>query len=139
MTGSSREKIYENKHEAVNYFIKRKETMGRSPRTLNEYSRTLYNFFHDVFPDRDPSEITVHDIEDYLLDLDNRDVTQNTKRRYLESLSAFYGYAMKRPRFENITGNPAAVVLEEIPQVYRDRPESAPEITGLPSIRRCIV
>lgn len=32
---------------------------------------------------------------------------------------------MKRPRFEGITGNPAAVVLEEIPQVYRERPDCA--------------
>ena len=32
---------------------------------------------------------------------------------------------MKRPRFENITGNPAAVVREEIPQKYRERPDCA--------------
>jgi integrase/recombinase XerD len=32
---------------------------------------------------------------------------------------------MKRPRFEDITGNPAAVVLEEIPQKYRERPDCA--------------
>ncbi|ELZ66079.1 XerC/D-like integrase [Haloferax prahovense DSM 18310] len=125
MTGESREIIYENKHESVNYFIKRKRTMGRSPRTLNEYSRTLKNFFHNTFPEKEPSEITVHDIEEYLFQLDQRELSQNTKRRYLESLSSFYSYTMKRPRFEDVTGNPAAVVLEEIPQLYRDRPDCA--------------
>nr|WP_236995970.1 tyrosine-type recombinase/integrase [Natronorubrum daqingense] len=32
---------------------------------------------------------------------------------------------MKRPHFEGITGNPAAVVMEEIPRTYRDRPDCA--------------
>lgn len=125
MAGKTREVIYENKHDEVNYFIKRKKTTGRSLRTLNAYSRTLQNFFHEHYPDKTPAEITVHDIEEYLVTLDERDLSQNTKRRYLESLSSFYSYTTKRPRFENITGNPAAVVLEEIPHVYRDRPDCA--------------
>ena len=125
MTGESREIIYENKHASVNEFIARKRTTGRSPRTLNEYSRTLKRFFEERFPNKEPSDITVYDIEEYLVTLDERDLSQNTKRRYIESLSAFYSYAMKRPRFEEITGNPAAVVLEEIPQKYRDRPDCA--------------
>jgi integrase/recombinase XerD len=32
---------------------------------------------------------------------------------------------MKRPRFEDITGNPAAVVLEEIPRRFQERPDCA--------------
>jgi len=32
---------------------------------------------------------------------------------------------MKRPRFEGITGNPAAVVLEELEKVRRERPDTA--------------
>ncbi|WP_135534738.1 tyrosine-type recombinase/integrase [Halostella pelagica] len=125
MTGSSREKIYENEHDAVNDFIQRKEAMGRSRRTLNAYSRTLKSFFHEEFPDLAPEDVTPEHIEDYVSTLAARDLSQNTKRRYLESLSSFYGWTMKRPRFENITGNPAAVVLEEIPQKYRERPDCA--------------
>ena len=125
MTGSTREKIYENEHDAVNDFIERKQAMGRSRRTLNAYSRTLKSFFHEEFPDLAPEDVEVRHIEDYVGKLAVRDLSQNTKRRYLESLSSFYGWAMKRPRFENITGNPAAVVLEEIPQVYRERPDCA--------------
>jgi len=125
MTGKTREKIYENKHDAVNDFIQRKEAMGRSRRTLNAYSRTLKSFFHEEFPNLAPEDVTPEHIEDYVSTLAARDLSQNTKRRYLESLSSFYGWTMKRPRFENITGNPAAVVLEEIPQKYRERPDCA--------------
>lgn len=125
MTGETREKIYENKHDAINDFIERKEAMGRSRRTLNAYSRTLRAFFHEEFPNLEPGDVEVRHIEDYIGTLAARDLTQNTKRRYLESLSSFYGWAMKRPRFDDITGNPAAVVLEEIPQVYRERPDCA--------------
>ena len=125
MTGTTREKIYENEHDAVNDFIERKQAMGRSRRTLNAYSRTLKSFFHEEFPKLAPEDVEVRHIEDYVGKLAARDLSQNTKRRYLESLSSFYGWAMKRPRFENITGNPAAVVLEEIPQVYRERPDCA--------------
>lgn len=125
MTGKTREKIYENEHDAVNDFIQRKEAMGCSRRTLNAYSRTLKAFFHEQFPDLVPEDIEVRHIEDYVGKLAARDLSQNTKRRYLESLSSFYGWTMKRPRFEDITGNPAAVVLEEIPQVYRERPDCA--------------
>lgn len=125
MTGKTREKIYENKHDAVNDFIQRKEAMGRSRRTLNAYSRTLKSFFHEEFPNLAPEDVTPEHIEDYVSTLAARDLSQNTKRRYLESLSSFYGWTMKRPRFEDITGNPAAVVLEEIPQKYRERPDCA--------------
>jgi len=125
MTGETREIIYENKHDAVNDFLNRKQAMGRSSRTLNAYSRTLRVFFHEEFPDLDPEDVEVRHIEDYIGSLAARDLSQNTKRRYLESLSSFFGWAMKRPRFEGITGNPAAVVLEEIPQVYRERPDCA--------------
>ncbi|QLC32858.1 tyrosine-type recombinase/integrase [Halarchaeum sp. CBA1220] len=125
MTGKTREKIYENEHDAVNDFIQRKEAMGRSRRTLNAYSRTLKSFFHEEFPDLAPEDVKVEHIEDYVGTLADRDLSRNTKRRYLESLSSFYGWTMKRPRFEDITGNPAAVVLEEIPQKYRDRPDCA--------------
>ncbi|TKX51690.1 integrase, partial [Halorubrum sp. SP3] len=69
--------------------------------------------------DLTPEKTEVRHIEEYLRILDNRGVSHNTKRRYLESLSAFFSYAMKRPRFENITGNPAGVVLEEIPKQIR--------------------
>lgn len=37
---------------------------------------------------------------------------------------------MKRPRFDDITGNPAAVVLEELPKVVRDRPDCATWANG---------
>ena len=117
--------VYENRHPEINEFIRRKRDMGRSPRTLNEYSRTLREFFHDECANLEPGDVTVRHIEEYVSTLSQRQCSQNTKRRYLESLSAFYSWAMKRPRFETITGNPAAVVLEEIPQVVRDRPDCA--------------
>lgn len=119
------ETIYENKHPEINEFIQRKEDIGRSGRTLNEYSRTLREFFHEVYPDTSPADITVKDIEEYVSILTNRDCSHNTKRRYLESISAFYSWAVKRPRFEEITGDPAAVVLEELPKKVHDRPDCA--------------
>lgn len=64
-------------------------------------------------------------IEEYVGLLDDRGLQHNTKRRYLECLSAFFTWAMKRPRFEAITGNPAAVILEELPREIRDRPDCA--------------
>lgn len=119
------ETVYENNHEVVNEFIRKKQSTGCSHRTLNSYSRTLKKFFHEQFPDLTPSEVTVRHIEDYVVSLDQRGLSQNTKRRYLESLSAFYDWTMKRPRFEDITGNPAAVVLEDIPKKIRERPDCA--------------
>lgn len=56
MTGDTREIIYENEHDAVNDFIRRKQAMDRSPRTLNAYSRTLQVFFHEEFRDDDDRE-----------------------------------------------------------------------------------
>ncbi|WP_436901199.1 tyrosine-type recombinase/integrase [Halovenus halobia] len=119
------ETVYENNHEVVNEFIKQKQTTGRSPRTLNSYSRVLKRYYHEHFSDLTPEETEVRHIEEYLCILDDRGVSQNPKRRYLESLSALFSYAMKRPRFENITGNPAGVVLEEIPKQIRQRPDCA--------------
>jgi len=57
--------------------------------------------------------------------LNQRELSQNTKRRYLESLSAFYSWAFQRPRYESVTGNPAAVILEEIPKNVPERPDCA--------------
>lgn len=119
------EKVFENKHESINDFLQQKEAMGRSPRTLNAYSRTLQKFYHEQFPDISPAETEVRHIEAYLQELNARELSQNTKRRYLESLSAFFSYAMKRPRFQGISSNPAGVVLEEIPKVIHDRPDCA--------------
>jgi len=110
--GSS--KVYDNKHDEVNYFITRKHATGRSERTLNSYSRILREFFHDQFPDLSPNEVEIRHVEDYLMALTERGVSQNSKKKYLEVLSSFYGYTMKRPQFEGITSNPAAVVMEEI-------------------------
>lgn len=117
--------VYVNKHSEVNEFLARKRDMGRSHRTLNAYSRILKKFFHEEFPGITPGEVTVEHIEQYVGALSGRDLSQNTKRRYLESLSAFFTWAMKRPRFEDINGNPAAVVLEELPKQVRDRPDCA--------------
>lgn len=119
------ESVYKNKHDSINEFIQQKQNTGRSPRTLNEYSRILKRFYHEHFPELSPEDTEVRHIEEYVALLGDRGVSQNSKRRYLESLSAFFSYAMKRPRFETITGNPAAVVLEEIPKQVRDRPDCA--------------
>ena len=119
------ETIYENRHDQINDFLRQKKATGRSPRTLNEYSRILKRFYHEHFPELDPGSTEVRHIEAYLIMLDERGVSRNTKRRYIESLSAFFSYAMKRPRFADITGNPAAVVLEEIPRHIQERPDCA--------------
>lgn len=124
-TPTRHSKIYENTHDEVNDFLQRKADLGRSRSTLNEYSRNLREFFDDTFPDLDPADVEVRHVEQYLAELSERDVAQNTKRRYLESISAFYSYAMKRPRFESITGNPVAPVLEELDKVNRSRPDCA--------------
>ena len=117
------QKVFENKHDEINEFLRQKEAMGRSPRTLNAYSRTLKKFYHEQFPELTSAETEVRHIEGYLHELNERDLSQNTKRRYLESLSSFFSYAMKRPRFEEINSNPAGVVLEEIPKLIHDRPD----------------
>ena len=116
---------FENKHSEINEFLTNKTTTGRSHRTLNEYSRILKKFSHEHFPELEPQDVEVIHIEQYLRILVERDLAQNTKRRYLESLSSFYAWAMKRPRYTEKTGNPAAVVLEEIPKQIRDRPDCA--------------
>ena len=118
-------KIYENNHDQINRFIDRKKATGKSTRTLNSYSRVLREFFHDEFPDLEPSEVEVLHVEDYVTALNDRDLSQNSIKKYLEVISSFYSYAMKRPHFEGITGNPAAVVMEEISRVRRDRPDCA--------------
>lgn len=118
-------KIYENKHSEVNRFISRKQATNRSARTLNSYSRVLREFFHDQFPELEPEDVEVVHIEDYVMALNDRELSQNSVKKYLEVLSSFYGYAMKRPHFEGITGNPAAVVMEEITRTRRDRPDCA--------------
>ncbi|MCU4753498.1 tyrosine-type recombinase/integrase [Halobacteria archaeon AArc-curdl1] len=128
--------VFKNKHDCINQWLKSKDsTGGASRRTLNSYSRTASKFFHEHFPDTHPSEVTVGDIEEYVLDLNDRGVAQNTKRRYVESLSAFYTWALFRPRFEDITGNPARVVLEEIPKEKKPRPETATWENGREIIR----
>ncbi|WP_096389600.1 tyrosine-type recombinase/integrase [Halopenitus persicus] len=119
------ERVFKNKHSCINDWLRSKDSTGKSRRTLNAYSRTAARFFHEWFPDTHPSEVTVGDIEEYVLDLNDREVARNTKRRYVESLSSFYTWALFRPRFEDITGNPAKVVLEEIPKEKKPRPETA--------------
>jgi len=95
----------------------------------------LQKFFHEQFPDLTLSEVTVRHVEDYVVTLDQRGLSQNTKRRYLQFLSAFYDWTMKRPWFEDITGNPAAVVLEDSPKKIRDRPDCATRENGAKIIR----
>jgi integrase/recombinase XerD len=128
-------KVFENKHDCINQWLRRKDSTGASRRTLNAYSRTAAKFFHEHFPDTHPSEVMVGDVEQYVLIIDKRDVADNTKRRYVESLSSFYDWAMKRPRFEDITGNPAGVVLEELDRVRRERPDTATWENGKKIIR----
>lgn len=118
-------KVFENKHDCINDWLQSKHATGKSRRTLNSYSRTAAKFFHDEFPDTAPDEVTVSDIERWVRRLADRDLAANTKRRYVESLSSFYDWALKRPRFDTITGNPAAVVLEELDKVKRERPDTA--------------
>lgn len=83
------DKVYRNRHEIVNDWLRSKETTGKSRRTLNEYSRTTKKFFHEESPELEPENVEVRHIEKYLARLNQRDLSQNTKRRYLESLSAF--------------------------------------------------
>jgi integrase/recombinase XerD len=45
------ETVYENRHDVVNEFIRKKQSTGCGHRTLNSYSRTLKKFFHEQFPD----------------------------------------------------------------------------------------
>jgi integrase/recombinase XerD len=90
-TGESwEEKVYRNKHRIINDWLRSKETTGKSRRTLNEYSRTARKFFHNEFPELDPEDVEVRHIEKYLTRLNQRELSQNTKRRYLEGFSVFY-------------------------------------------------
>lgn len=118
------EKVFKNRHDVINRWLKSKDSVDNSRRTLNTYSRTAAKFFHEVFPELSPEEVYVEHIEEYLRQLDDRDVAQNTKRRYIESLSSFYDWASKR-RSTDISYNPAGVVLEQLDKVKRERPETA--------------
>lgn len=118
-------KVFENKHDCINDWLQSKHSTGKSRRTLNAYSRVACEFFHEFVPETAPADVAVGDIEAYVLELDDRAAAQNTKRRYVESLSSFYTWALFRPRFEDVTGNPAKVVLEELPKEKKPRPESA--------------
>jgi integrase/recombinase XerD len=117
--------VYENKHQTINTFLQYEESVGRSPRTINAYSRVLKKFYHEHFPEATPATTGIEHVEQYLAILAKRDLSRNTKRRYVESLSSFFSYAVKRERFPKITANPAAAVLEELPRVTRDRPDCA--------------
>lgn len=119
------EKVFQNKHEEINQFLESKKSTGKSPRTLNSYSRVLRKFYHEHFPELTPAETQVYHIEKYVNMLSERDLSQNTKRKYVENVSAFFAWSMKRPRFEDITGNPAAVVLEDLPKEKKERPDCA--------------
>jgi integrase/recombinase XerD len=118
------EKVFRCEHEVINKWLRSKASVDNSRRTLNCYSRTTAKFFHEVFPDLHPEDVYVEHIEQWLRDLENRDAAQNTKRRYVESLSSFYDWASKR-RSIDISYNPAGVVLEQLDKVKRERPETA--------------
>jgi len=120
------EKVFQNKHDCINEWLQSKDSTGKSRRTLNAYSRTAAKFFHEIAPNTHPADLRITDIEAWMRDLAQRDCAANTKRRYVESLSSFYDWAMKRPHaYPDITGNPAAVVLEELEKVQRERPDTA--------------
>lgn len=118
-------RVFQNNHECINDWLRSKDSTGKTRRTLNAYSRVACEFFHEFVPETVPKDVTVGDVEAYVLELNERDASQNTKRRYVESLSSFYTWALFRPRFEEITGNPAKVVLEELPKERKPRPETA--------------
>jgi integrase/recombinase XerD len=59
--------VYENRHDCINDFLRQKKARGRSPRTLNEYSRILKRFYHEHFPELRPGETEVRHVEEYLL------------------------------------------------------------------------
>jgi len=117
-------KVFKNKHDIINDWLQSKESVNTSRRTLNAYSRLAAKFFHEEFPDLHPEDVYVEDLEEYLRRLNETDASQNTKRRYMESLSSFYDWAMKR-RSNDISYNPAGVVLEQLEKVKRERPETA--------------
>jgi integrase/recombinase XerD len=126
--------VVENKHDVCEEFLRKKAAVGRSNTTLETYSRYLHKFFHTYFPEVDPADVSVHHIEEYLIRLEadfhsnmtmNDELTTKTKRVYLTALTSFYSWAMKRPRYDEIPGNPAADVLEELPKEARSRPDVA--------------
>ncbi len=120
------QRVFKNKHDAINEWLRSKDSTGKSRRTLNAYSRTANRFFHEQFPEVAPDDVRVSHIEQWVRSLADRDCSPNTKRKYVESLSSFYDWAMKRPHaYPDITGNPAAVVLEELDKVRRERPDTA--------------
>ena len=123
-------RVFENKHSCINDWLRSKHSTGKSRRTLNAYSRVACEFFHEFAPETPPAAVTVGDVEAYVLELEERGASQNTKRRYVESLSSFYTWALFRPRFEEVTGNPAKVVLEELPKEKKPRPETATWANG---------
>jgi integrase/recombinase XerD len=118
--------VYKTKHDCLNQWLLRKDSTNRcSRRTLNEYSRSVSKLFHHFYPEKHPTELTVGDVEEWVMDMNDRGLSDSSKRRYVENLSSFYQWAVKRPRFEDISGNPAGIVLEELPRTTRERPDTA--------------
>lgn len=44
------QKVFKNKHECINDWLRSKESTGKSRRTLNAYSRIACRFFHEFVP-----------------------------------------------------------------------------------------
>lgn len=57
------ETVYRNKHDDINDFLECKQSLGRSPRTINAYCRVLRKFYHDHFPKVTPASTGTEQIE----------------------------------------------------------------------------
>jgi integrase/recombinase XerD len=125
--------LKQNKHEVVQDFLQKKQSLGRSTTTLENYSQTFHRFFHDYFPQLSPEEVEVEHVEEFLRLLENdyeprsgnTGLTAKSKKTYLNRLSSLYSWALKRPAYPEINSNPAAVVAEEIRVKSKSRPDCA--------------
>lgn len=113
-------RIFECNYSEVNDFIRRKRVTGKSLRTLNEYSRFLKKFFERVV-NKGPRDVSEDDIEDYVIELQDKGLAQNSQRKYLDTLSSFYQFLVSSPKY-NIQYNPIKSIAVDMSYEKKERP-----------------
>lgn len=92
--------------EIVKIYIAVKKTEGRADGTLENYARTLKQFF--IWVKKHPNEVTANDIRMFLYDYQKlRNISNNTLDKYREMICWFFTWAHRE---EYITKDPGRTV-----------------------------
>lgn len=117
------------KREVERFLSYMRDVRGRSPHTVQAYSRDLGDFVRFVGPaaKKGARRVEVGQIREFMADLYERGVKPSTSARKLAVLRSFFNYLVRR---EEIAVNPAARV--RAPKV----PRALPAFLGADALRR---